>query len=276
MINLVRNRLRGVRSIWKITSSMKMVAAAKLRVSQKVLEETYRPFTAGITNSVDNAIKELERDDTKRVLLMPVTSDRGLCGAVNSSIVREIKKIARTIPQEKLQISIVGDKGRAGLMREWSRHIQYAFKDIGKKPPIQFVDALVVADTVLLLGFDSLTLMYNRFVSVVQSILQGKTISSRNLFVEKLDMDKYEMDDLNNEVLSDLYEYYVACSLFAALTEQSTAELGARMSAMDTATKNAGEMITTLNLTYNRRRQATITTELCEIVGGAEALKGNN
>jgi len=270
----IRSRLRGVGAIRKITSSMKMVAAAKLRVAQKTLEETYRPFTAGITQSVEASIKEVKREgDDKRVLFVPVTSDRGLCGAVNSSIVRHVRAIARTVPNEKVSIAVLDDKGRAGLVREWSRNIQYSFKEIGKKPPIQFIDALVVADHLLGLGYDFMTLYYNRFVSIVQSVAQDKTLGSKESFIEKLDLDKYEMDDLNTEVLTDLYEYYLACSIFAALTEQSTAELGARMSSMDTATKNAGEMINNLNLTYNRRRQATITTELCEIIGGAEALK---
>jgi len=270
----IRNRLRGVRSIRKITSSMKMVAAAKLRVAQKTLEESYRPFTSGLTGTFESTFKDVAKDESKRVLLVPVTSDRGLCGAVNSSIVRETKRLARHLPPEKLQIAIVGDKGKAGLLREWGKNATWTFKEIGKKPPLQFVDSLLVADYLLQHSFDYCTMMYNRFVSVVQSVAQERTFGSKQYFIDKLDLDKFEMDDLNQETLGDLYEYNIATSLFAALTEQATAEIGARMSAMDTATKNAGEMINALNLNYNRRRQAAITTELCEIIGGAETLKG--
>jgi len=270
----IRNRLRGVKAIRKITSSMKMVAAAKLRVAQKTLEESYRPFTSGLASTMESTFKDVTKDESKRFLLVPVTSDRGLCGAVNSSIVRETRRLARLAPSDKVQVAIIGDKAKAALLREWGKNTTWSFKEIGKKPPLQFIDALVVTDYLMQHSYDYMTLLYNRFVSVVQSVIQEKTIGSKEYFIGKLDMDKFEMDDLNAETLSDLYEYNIAATLFAALTEQATAEIGARMSAMDTATKNAGEMIDRLSLEMNRRRQAAITTELCEIIGGAEALKG--
>jgi len=258
---------------------MKMVAAAKLRVAQKALEDNYRPFTSGITAPLDPVYKDVSKSGgggssgDRSILLVPVTSDRGLCGAVNSSIVREVRKVARTISPEKLQIAVLGDKGKASLTREWGRFVTWSFKEIGKKPPIQFIDALLVADHLLQHSYDQMHVYFNRFVSIVLSVPTEKVIGSKDQFIDKLDLDKYELDDLNREVLGSLYEYHIACTLCGALTEQSTAEVGARMSAMDSATKNAGEMINILNLTYNRRRQAAITTELCEIIGGAEALK---
>jgi len=271
----IRIRLRGVKAIKQITSSMKMVASAKLRVAQRALEDNFRPFTAGVSNALDIAWKDYPKGgEGKKVLLVPITSDRGLCGGVNSSIIREVKRTARTIPSENLSVAVIGEKGKAGLLRELGRVTKFTFKEIGKKPPIVFTDALIVADHLLGETYDYMMLYYNRFVSIVQSLQHEKLITSKQAMMEKMDAEKYEMDDLNTEVLSDLYDYHLACALFGGLTEQSTSEVGARMSSMDTATKNAGEMINALTLNYNRRRQAAITTELCEIVGGAEALKG--
>jgi ATP synthase F1 gamma subunit len=270
----IRIRLRGVKAIKQITSSMKMVASAKLRVAQKALEENFRPFTAGVSSALEIAWKDFVKGEGKKVLLVPITSDRGLCGGVNSSIIREVKKASRTIPNENLSVAVIGEKGKAALLRELGRVTKYTFKEIGKKPPIVFTDALIVADHLLGETYDYMVLYYNRFVSIVQSLQHEKLITSKQAMMDKMDAEKYEMDDLNTEVLSDLYDYHLACSIFGGLTEQSTSEVGARMSSMDTATKNAGEMINSLTLTYNRRRQAAITTELCEIVGGAEALKG--
>jgi len=270
----IRIRLRGVKAIKQITSSMKMVASAKLRVAQRALEENFRPFTAGVSNALEVAWKDYSKGEGKKVLIVPITSDRGLCGGVNSSIIREVKKISRTMPSENLSIAIIGEKGKAGLLRELGRVTKYTFKEIGKKPPVVFTDALIVADHLLGETYDYMMLYYNRFVSIVQSLQHEKLITSKQAMIDKMDAEKYEMDDLNSEVISDLYDYHLACAIFGGLTEQSTSEVGARMSSMDTATKNAGEMINSLTLTYNRRRQAAITTELCEIVGGAEALKG--
>jgi len=265
----VKIRLNSVKSIKKITGSMKLVAAAKLRVAQRTLEET-RPFTAAIQDALKSAWKDVKRDG--RHVILPVTSDRGLCGAVNSAIVKEVKKILKTEGTDKKEVVIVGDKAKAGLLRDAGSIVNVSFKDLSKKPPVVFVDVLQIVDSLSQLNFDYLSIWYNRFVNVVTSVQTEILVGSRNYLIGKMETSVYDYDDMNAEVLSNLYEFYLACSLFTAISEHATAEVGSRMTAMDNASKNAGAMINSLTLQYNRRRQAAITTELCEIIGGAESL----
>jgi len=270
----VKNRLNSVKSIKKITGSMKLVAAAKLRVAQKTLEET-KPFSGSVEEVVKNtkAFKDLPTAG-KKGLIVPITSDRGLCGAVNSTIIKEVKKIIKVEGEKKPDVIIVGEKGKAGLLREAGQYVHQSFKELVKKPPVYFADVLQIGDQIAKQNFDYLSIYYNRFITVINSQLTEIRIGPKELLLSKLDLDKYDFDDLNQETLTSLYEFYIAASLYTAITEHATAEVGARMSAMDSATKNAGEMINALTLAYNRRRQAAITTELCEIIGGAESLKG--
>lgn len=248
---------------------MKLVAAAKLRVAQRTLDET-RPFTAAIQDALKAAWKDVKRDG--KHLVVPVTSDRGLCGAVNSSVVKEVRKVLKADGIEKKEVVLIGDKAKQGLLRDAGSATSVSFKELGKKPPVVFVDVLQVVDSIVQLNFDYLTIMYNRFINVVTSAQTEILVGSKNYLVNKMEISNYDYDDMNAEVLENLYEFYLACSLYTALSEHATAEVGSRMTAMDNATKNAAAMINSLTLQYNRRRQAAITTELCEIIGGAESL----
>jgi len=204
---------------------------------------------------------------------VPVTSDRGLCGSINSSIVKAIRLEARKINPDSLKLAVVGTKGKAGLQRERGDQILFVAADLTKRLPVNFADVLAVADRIASIETDVIALMYQRFISIIQSEPTRIVIGSRAAIAD-LDVSKYEFDEMKTEVLSNLYEWFIATSLYGASVEHSTAELGARMSAMDSATKNSKEVLSKLTLMYNRRRQAGITTELCEIVAGAEALKG--
>lgn len=130
-----------------------------------------------------------------------------------------------------------------------------------------------IISQVLHSNYDAITMLYNKFVNIVTCRLTAQKFGTKEWLNNKIDSAKYEMDGMQEETLTNLYEYHLAASLYVALNEQSCSELGARTTAMDGATKNAGEMIAKLTLNYNRRRQAGITTELCEIIGGAEAIK---
>lgn len=248
---------------------MKLVAAAKLRVAQRTLDET-RPFTGAIQDALKSAWKDVKRDG--KHLLVPVTSDRGLCGAVNSSIVKEVKKILKNDGTEKKEVVLVGDKAKAGLLRDAGSIVNISFKDLAKKPPVVFIDVLQIVDAIAQVNYDYLSIWYNKFINVVTSQQTEILVGSKNYLLSKMETSAYDYDDMNAEVLGNLYEFYLACSLYTALSEHATAEVGSRMTAMDNASKNAGAMINSLTLQFNRRRQAAITTELCEIIGGAESL----
>lgn len=248
---------------------MKLVAAAKLRVAQRTLDET-RPFTGAITDALQSAWQDVKREG--KHLVIPVTSDRGLCGAVNSSIVKEIKKTLKNEGTDKKEVVIIGDKAKAGLIRDAGTITNISFKDLAKKPPVVFIDVLQIVDAISQLNFDYMSIWYNKFVNVVTSVQTEIVVGSKDYLIRKMETSIYDYDDMNAEVLGNLYEFYLACSLYTAISEHATAEVGSRMTAMDNASKNAAAMINSLTLQFNRRRQAAITTELCEIIGGAESL----
>jgi len=263
----VRIRMNSVSSIKKITGSMKLVAAAKLRATQANLENT-RTFTTELTktllrfNASDYVKIRSKKEENTQTLVVPLTSDRGLCGSVNSTVVKEVKKVMRGLNDEKSSIVVVGEKARGGLKREFGHKVHFVVKDTTKKPPVSFIDVIPIAQELLKLDWDKALFFYNRFVTVLT--FDGASFEFLNY--RKLFPGKHPYDDLT--------EFALAAQIYGALAEHSAAELGARMSAMDNATRNAGAMLGALTLSYNRRRQANITTELCEIIGGAEALKG--
>jgi len=264
----VRIRMNSVGSIKKITGSMKLVAAAKLRATQANLENT-RAFTTELTRTLDrfNAsdyvkLRSKKDDTTLQTLVVPLTSDRGLCGSVNSTVVKEVKRIMKVLNEDRSTIAVVGEKARGGLKRDFGHKVHFIAKDTTKKPPVAFIDVIPIAQELLKLDWDKALFLYNRFVTVLT--FDGAKFEFLNY--RKLFPGKFPYDDLT--------EFALAAQIYGALAEHSAAELGARMSAMDNATRNAGAMLSALTLSYNRRRQANITTELCEIIGGAEALKG--
>jgi len=267
----IKNRLRSVASIAKITASMKLVSASKLRVMQRNLELA-SPFIKSSQDLVKEQLPEkLTFDDREKVvLLVPVTSDRGLCGAINNGIIRWVRAFSKKHGSHWSMITL-GEKSRLGLSREFSQRYHLSAGEIGKKA-IQFSEVIPIAEHITIQKFDVGAIIYNQFITVLTSEIRQIIFPHVSEFVKLPGWSKFELDDADDTMLSDLFTFWIACSLYGALVTNAAAEFGARMTSMDNATRNAGDMIKSLALLHNRRRQAAITTELTEIISGAEAL----
>eukprot|EP01095_Lingulamoeba_sp_RSL-Kostka_P008374 TRINITY_DN2781_c0_g4_i1.p1 TRINITY_DN2781_c0_g4~~TRINITY_DN2781_c0_g4_i1.p1 ORF type:complete len:340 (-),score=119.40 TRINITY_DN2781_c0_g4_i1:280-1272(-) len=269
-------RIESVKSIKKITASMKLVAASKLKGAQLNMEKS-RPFWDS-TKSLFQGRGMTEygigedpfEEEPKKPLFVILTSDRGLCGSINSSLVKLTKRHLARYPNAKL--IIIGEKGKGSLIRQHSKNFICSATDIGKKS-IAFADVEDVASSVCKVDYDQAYFISNKFVSVIAyETLQRKLANAQTIFNEA-DFVEYEMEENKTELLDYAYQYYVSSLLFSSLTENVAAELSARMTSMENASKNAGEMLLKLERTYNRQRQAGITTELSEIISGAESIK---
>lgn len=267
----ISRRLKSVKNIQKITKSMKMVSAAKYAKAEKDLRLA-RPYGAATTVFNEKAEIESKPENVKKHLIVAVTSDRGLCGAIHSSIVKAVKN---TLSEKKdgleTKIVCIGDKSKSMLQRVYPSNILLSVNDIGKKT-ITFLDASLIANEILNSGyeFDSGDLLYNRFKSVISYATTKQPFYSTSLVSTAKNIGLY--DSLDAETLKCYQEYQLASLLFYGLKENGTSEQSSRMTAMDNASKNAGEMIGKLTLYYNRTRQAVITRELIEIISGAAAL----
>jgi len=267
----IRMRLKSVKNIQKITQSMKMVSAAKYARAERDLKQC-RPYGEG-TRSFYQAAEVTPAEKKEKTLIIAISSDRGLCGGIHSSVAKKIRLLMVEKPEmlATTKIICVGDKVRGILQRTLSKNILMSFNEYGRKPPV-FDDATAVANAILESGydFDEGMLLYNRFKSVVsyetteQAIFSLETVST----APKITI----YDSLDAEVLRSYQEYCLASLIFYAMKENACSEQSARMTAMDGATKNAGEMIDKLTMTFNRTRQAVITRELIEIISGAAAL----
>jgi len=287
-------RINSVKSTQKITSAMKMVAAAKLKRAQESAEAA-RPYAERMERmvaSVGESIGGMEgappmlvgtgRTDTH--LIVACTADRGLCGGFNGSIVREVRQMIRRIKADghTAKVLCVGKKGRDVLRREFADDIVDTIQGIGRRG-VEFSEARDVADRVTTMfdddGFDVCTIVFNRFKTAMTQVPTTQQLIP--FAAPEQDDDEaadtgpkaiYIYEPEEHEILAELLPRNVGVQVFQALLESSASEHGARMTAMDNATRNAGEMIDSLTLTFNRTRQAAITTELVEIVSGAEAL----
>jgi len=287
----LRNRIASVKATQKITKAMQMVAAAKLRRAQEAALAA-RPYSQRMAVVLSNLAHAMEgRDDAPRLmrgtgkedtqLLVICTAERGLCGGFNSSIVKLAREHIEQLTRESRTIRIlcVGKKGFDALKRNYGDLIIETI-DLRSVRQIGFGNARGIADKVLHLfeagGFDVATLFYSEFRSVISQqptalpLIPCKIEDSG----EKLDLGGaiYEYEPDEAEILADLLPRNVSVQIFRALLENAASEQGARMSAMDNATRNAGDMIDKLTMSYNRQRQAQITKELIEIISGAEAL----
>jgi F-type H+-transporting ATPase subunit gamma len=296
----LRVRIDSVKSTQKITSAMKMVAAAKLRRAQDQAEAA-RPYSDRMDRMLGSLSEGLPtgaggpellvgngKDDVH--LLVVMSSDRGLCGGFNSSIVRGAVRIVRRLLDDGKEVKVlcVGRKGRDILRRDFRSLILDTFQDLGRKR-LSFPDAKTVGDSVLGMfeagEFDVCTIIYNRFQSAMTQIVTPQQLIPFRASDESQTNDAsnddssdgsqkavYEFEPDEQEILEKLLPRNLSVQLFRALLENAASEQGARMTAMDNATRNAGEMIDDLTITYNRTRQAFITKELIEIISGAEAL----
>uniref|UniRef100_A0A915HI84 ATP synthase subunit gamma n=1 Tax=Romanomermis culicivorax TaxID=13658 RepID=A0A915HI84_ROMCU len=264
-------RLKSVKNIQKITKSMKMVAAAKYAKAERDLRPA-RPYGHGAQAFYQNVELTEERPKKPEHLMIILTSDRGLCGAVHSGIARLIKKEMKEKPDDvNYNLICVGDKAKALLQRFYPKSFILCCNEIGRKPPT-FDDASILAQQILNLDikFDQGSIYYNEFKSAVSYKTKTLPIFSEEIVSSAEKLSIY--DSLDSEVVRCYLEYSLTNLLFYGLKECACSEQSSRMTAMDSASKNAGEMITKLTLYFNRTRQAVITRELIDIVIGASAL----
>ncbi|KAI3366601.1 hypothetical protein L3Q82_009281 [Scortum barcoo] len=265
-------RLKSIKNIQKITKSMKMVAAAKYARAERQLKPA-RVYGNSAVALYEKADIKAPEDKAGKHLIIGVTSDRGLCGAIHSGVAKTIKsEIANlTGAGKEVMVINVGDKLRGLLHRTHGKHIMLNCKEVGRKPP-SFGDASIVATELLNSGyeFDQGSVIFNRFRSVISYKTDQKPLFSTDVVSNSENMGIY--DDIDADVLRNYQEFALVNIIYLALRESSTSEQSARMTAMDSASKNASEMIDKLTLTFNRTRQAVITKELIEIISGAAAL----
>jgi len=285
----LKKRITSVKSTQKITKAMKMVAAAKLRRAQENAEKG-RPYSEKMNNIIlnlsngisdkENAPKLLSGTGEEKIhLCIVLTSDRGLCGGFNSNIIKKAKAYFKKISEEgkTLKIITVGSKGYDQLKRVYKDNIveKVSFKD---SKTINYLDAEKVGKMIIesfeKKEFDVCAIFYNKFKNVITQIPQEQQIIPlKTSDVEaNSSEDNYEFEPDEDEILSNLLPKNISTQIFKAMLENSASEQGSRMSAMDSATRNAGEMVDKLTIEYNRSRQAAITKELIEIISGAESL----
>ncbi|XP_077356009.1 ATP synthase F(1) complex subunit gamma, mitochondrial isoform X2 [Festucalex cinctus] len=265
-------RLKSIKNIQKITKSMKMVAAAKYARAERQLKPA-RVYGTGALSLYEKAEIKAPEDKAAKHLIIGVTSDRGLCGAIHSGVAKTIKNEIANLTGSGKEVMVVnvGDKLRGLLHRTHGKHIMLNCKEVGRKPPT-FGDASIIASELLNSGyaFDQGSVIYNHFRSVISYKTNQKPLFSTDVVSNAETMGVY--DDIDADVLTSYQEFAMVNIIYLALRESSTSEQSARMTAMDSASKNASEMIGKLTLTFNRTRQAVITKELIEIISGAAAL----
>ncbi len=287
-LKALRNRITSVKSTQKITSAMKMVAAAKLRRAQTQAEAS-RPYAKRMAEMMSalaagaadnpNAPKLLVGNGRDKVhLLVAVTADRGLAGPFNSNIGRAVRLQARQLESQGKTVKIlaVGRKGNDYFRRELAGQISGTFNFVGKKS-IDFVEADKIADKIVHMfkdgEFDIATLMFNSFVSVMtQRVTEMALIPASLPSNDNAAPAEYEIEPDDGTLLDRLLPRNLAVQIYSALLENAAGFYASQMTAMDSATRNAGDMIKRLSLSYNRERQANITKELIEIISGAEAV----
>ena len=288
----LKKRIKSVKSTQKITKAMKMVAAAKLRKAQESAEKG-RPYSNKMQNIILNLTKSINNPENAPKLLVGtgndqiylcvvLTADRGLCGGFNSNICKLAKNHFKKLLSEgkKIKIIAVGSKGLDQIKRDYGQYIikKFSFKE---KKQISFKEADIVGREIIELfnkkEFDKCVIFYNNFKNVITQIPQAQQIIPTEL-ADLKDGDKnqeqisYEFEPDEDEILEDLLPKNISTQVFKAFLENAASEQGSRMTAMDNATRNAGDLVDKLTINYNRSRQASITKELIEIISGAESL----
>ena len=288
----LKKRIGSVKSTEKITKAMKMVAAAKLRRAQESAESS-RPYSDSMKDLIDSISKGYKPSSTDRNLLtgdekdqihllILFTSERGLCGGFNSIVTRTLRdKIENLIDQNKtVKIVCVGKKGYDILKRQYSEMITDVI-DMRAVKSITYQDAKNISDKIVKMffdgEFDKCSIFYNEFKSVISQIPTEQQVIPIEIINDEADEEKkeesfFEFEPGESEILDEILPLNFTVQVFKALLESAASEQGARMSAMDNASRNAGDMIDNLTLFYNRSRQAVITKELIEIISGAEAV----
>ena len=286
----LKKRIKSVKSTQKITKAMKMVAAAKLRKAQENAEKG-RPYSQKMQNIILNLTKSINDPQNapkllvgtgkdKIYLCVVLTADRGLCGGFNSNICKLAKTNFKKILSEgkELKIITVGTKGLDQIRREYGKYVikKFSFKN---KKQITFTEAETIGNEIINLfkqdQFDKCILFFNNFKNVITQIPQAQQIIPAENNSSKKEEENpifYEFEPDEDEILEDLLPKNISTQVFKAFLENAASEQGSRMTAMDNATRNAGELVDKLTINYNRSRQASITKELIEIISGAESL----
>ncbi len=286
----LKKRIKSVKSTQKITKAMKMVASAKLRKAQENAEKG-RPFSEKMNNIILNLCSSItDKDNASKFLVgtgkdnthlcVVITADRGLCGGFNTNICRKSKNYFDKILKEgkNLKILTVGSKGHDQLKRLYGKYIidKINYKNIKK---LTFKEAEEVGQKIIKLfndsQFDVCKIFYNKFKNVITQIPQEQQLIPIENIKKQEDKKSetfYEFEPEENEILNDLLPKNISTQIFKAFLENAASEQGSRMTAMDNATRNAGDLVDKLTITYNRSRQAAITKELIEIISGAESL----
>lgn len=285
----IRKRIKSVKSSEKITKAMKMVSASKLRRAQEAVRRA-RPYAKKLDETISNLAGRIQgqnlaphpllanKEKKKRVEIIVLTSDRGLCGAFNSNTIRKAQRLLFDIrpDHDEVRISTIGRKGYDAFRREGGP-IRTNYSGVIDKP--SFFKASEIAhelcESYVQDNLDAVWLVYNEFGSAISQ----KVVVKQLLPIQPVETDDdltvdYVYEPGQQELLNDLLPRHIATSLYQAFLESLASEHGARMTAMENASRNAKEMISSLTLVYNRVRQAAITKELMEIIGGAEAISG--
>ena len=293
----LKKRIKSVKSTQKITKAMKMVAAAKLKKAQESAEKG-RPYSEKVQNIILNLTKSINDPNNAPKLLIGtgkdevhlcvvMTADRGLCGGFNTNICKLAKKHFRKITQEgkKLKIITIGTKGYDQIKNEYGK---YVIKKINfkSKKKLSFTEANEIGKEILRLyeqnEFDKCYIFFNSFKNVITQIPRSELIvpatslsdlqSSRDKNTDNEETHSYEFEPEEDEILNELLPKNISVQILKAFLENAASEQGSRMTAMDNATRNAGDLVEKLTINYNRSRQASITKELIEIISGAESL----
>ena len=284
----LKNRIGSVKSTQKITSAMKMVAAAKLRKAQEQALAS-RPYTSLMDKVVSKIASKMSgntidlltgKTDNKTQLIVVFSADRGLCGGFNGSITRAVRAEIKKLEEDgiKVKLLMVGKKSADALNREFGHLFVERIDGNSAKP--NYTDAEIIAKKIISLFEDNqfgvCKVIFNKFVSAITQEVTFKSLIPADIQeteTDEVDSNSiYEFEPSEEEILNDLLPRNLATQLFSSQMESTASELAARMTAMDNATRNAGDMIDNLTLQNNRTRQAVITNELIEIISGAEAL----
>jgi len=286
----LKKRITSVKSTQKITKAMKMVASAKLRKAQESAEKG-RPFSEKMNNIILNLSNSIpDKENASKLLVgtgkdnvhlcVVITADRGLCGGFNTNICRKAKNYFETVLKEgkNLKIFAIGSKGHDQLKRVYGKYIIEKINYKGLKK-ITYKEAEDIGKKIIKLfnesQFDICKIFYNKFKNVITQEPQEQQIIPIENLIKKEDKKQenfYEFEPEENEILNDLLPRNISTQIFKAFLENAASEQGSRMTAMDNATRNAGDLVDKLTITYNRSRQAAITKELIEIISGAESL----
>ncbi len=279
----VKSRINSVQNIQKVTRAMKMVAAAKLKKAQQAIEQT-RPYALKMNSLLNQLLPEVDRSmnplldirEPEKIGLVVLTADRGLCGAFNSKIIRQTEEELKKYNTDDVKLICIGKKGLNYFRR---RDVNIIGEYVEFFRDLDFTNATSIVDTITSLyiehGLDKVDVIYNRFKNVIQQVVEVEQFLP--LVVEEdvneESISEYLLEPSMEAIVNSLVPRHLNVQMWRMLLESNASEQGARRTAMDNATSNAEEMIEDLQMQYNKERQATITREISEIVGGAEAMK---